>query len=192
MSVRWENIWPLAVDDAVSDELKSRAAKHEKDVNALKAARSKLDTDRHAFKSAAADDLEGKQLLDAAKFASREVDILAAELSLRDEAAALYIDHKAAIMTLLGAAFTAHEKARADILQKLVEIGYHAPVEGVVDVCRVQPGWIQCHPVVLAALNRHRELFDRSHDNAFAKANTESIRVIRDYLQRIKDRYAAA
>jgi hypothetical protein len=179
---QWTNIQPVALEDWFTDDTRAKAAAFNKEIVELLEGRTALDQDRQAFRNAAAE-LGGKALKRRQDLRARELDLLSAEVTIRERLDAFdrrRVDDRSAARDK---AFNALEKAKAATRTALVKLGYHNVDPTAQDPSKITPGMILAHPSVVAASRQHETLYNQSLDtNVFRQDNEAALARVREAL----------
>lgn len=88
--------------------------------------------------------------------------------------------------------FQRFEKAKEDIRQKLLAMGYSDFQTGEPDRSAIEPGWILRHPLVREAMESSESLHLQGGDNAASRANNEALERLENELIELRDRSLSA
>jgi len=176
-----------SIDDGAPDELKQRAARLEslvkkRDARVAKRGESLQELLETPLETAGV--LKGEH-----QWKEMNFDELAVELSLRRDVQALDSDHRAAILEMLREAAGAFERAKTEIQETLVAMGWHLP-NGAPDPHALQPIFVLSHPSVYAARVRLDELQSKLHDRALDQVNKKEIAALESKITAARQRLA--
>jgi outer membrane murein-binding lipoprotein Lpp len=177
-----------SIDPECSKDLKSRAAQLAADIGDHRAKVAQLESDKQVFRTRP---IEEFAIGEPEIFRDRHTGLIVAECRLRERLTELDTAHRAELSELRGRAFTAFEKARAEIHQKLLALGYRERIPGVCDVSDIEPIFVFKHPKVRAAHDRNEELGGKINDRSFTQENNAAIAEIKRQLEALRERLSA-
>jgi len=117
--------------------------------------------------------------------------LLAQEVRLRRRLPALYEEIHKSHLAAADSANSAYAAKQADVRARLESIGYVSADRFEQTAGKIEPGWIEAHPEVVAARDRLKELQAAARDDAAARANVQSLRLVEARLIDLRKRAAA-